>query len=200
MPKCTGDKIEFGKLGRRLIEADFSGGDLQRRGHDAVEQADDASVRREPRRGAASRAIRPASCTDARSARAAHLRVVLRLRRPERSRSTARRRAGATAVGPVEALASGPTLCRLETRATRADWALLRYWSSSSSPRTPAARGTRARYRRLGHPAAWRSGMLEFHGYYDHYCYLPLYVFCGKALLACLLRRSRIDGAKHARR
>jgi hypothetical protein len=38
----------------------------------------------------------------------------------------------------------------------------------------------------------------EFHGYYDHYCYLPLYVFCGDALLACYLRRSRIDGAKNA--
>ncbi|MFI5107163.1 MAG: IS1380 family transposase, partial [Terriglobales bacterium] len=37
-----------------------------------------------------------------------------------------------------------------------------------------------------------------FHGYYDHYCYLPLYVFCGQAMLACLLRPSRIDGAKHA--
>jgi hypothetical protein len=38
----------------------------------------------------------------------------------------------------------------------------------------------------------------EFHGYYDHHCYLPLYVFCGEALLACYLRRSRIDGAKNA--
>jgi Transposase DDE domain group 1 len=28
MPKCTGDRIEFGRLGRRLIEADFSSGDL----------------------------------------------------------------------------------------------------------------------------------------------------------------------------
>lgn len=28
MPKCTDAKIEFGRLGRRLIEADFSGGDL----------------------------------------------------------------------------------------------------------------------------------------------------------------------------
>ncbi len=27
MPKCTGDKIGFRKMGRRLIEADFSGGD-----------------------------------------------------------------------------------------------------------------------------------------------------------------------------
>jgi hypothetical protein len=37
----------------------------------------------------------------------------------------------------------------------------------------------------------------QFHGYYDHYCYLPLYVYCDKALLACVLRNSRIDGAKH---
>jgi hypothetical protein len=38
----------------------------------------------------------------------------------------------------------------------------------------------------------------EFHAYYDSHCYLPLYVFCGQALLACYLRRSRIDGAKNA--
>jgi Transposase DDE domain group 1 len=34
-----------------------------------------------------------------------------------------------------------------------------------------------------------------FHGYYGCYCYLPLYVFCGKHLLAAKLRRSNIDGA-----
>lgn len=38
----------------------------------------------------------------------------------------------------------------------------------------------------------------EFHAYYDSRCYLPLYVFCGQGLLACYLRRSRIDGAKNA--
>ena len=27
-----------------------------------------------------------------------------------------------------------------------------------------------------------------FHGYYDSYCYLPLYVFCGQHLLAAKLR------------
>src|SRR6195952_4909278 len=32
-----------------------------------------------------------------------------------------------------------------------------------------------------------------FHGYYDTYCYLPLYVFCGRHLLAAKLRRSNID-------
>ena len=37
-----------------------------------------------------------------------------------------------------------------------------------------------------------------FHGYYDHYCFLPLYVFCGSQLLVGYLRPSRIDPAKHA--
>jgi hypothetical protein len=34
-----------------------------------------------------------------------------------------------------------------------------------------------------------------FHGYYDAYCYLPLYVFCGRHLLAAKLRRSNIDAS-----
>jgi len=34
-----------------------------------------------------------------------------------------------------------------------------------------------------------------FHGYYDCYCYLPLYVFCGRDLLAAKLRRANIDAA-----
>lgn len=37
-----------------------------------------------------------------------------------------------------------------------------------------------------------------FHGYYGGYCYLPLYVFCGRHLLAAKLRRSNIDGAAGA--
>jgi hypothetical protein len=37
-----------------------------------------------------------------------------------------------------------------------------------------------------------------FHGYYSCYCYLPLYVFCGRHLLAALLRPSNIDAAAGA--
>jgi hypothetical protein len=37
-----------------------------------------------------------------------------------------------------------------------------------------------------------------FHGYYDTYCYLPLYIFCGRHLLAAKLRRSSIDAAAGA--
>jgi len=38
-----------------------------------------------------------------------------------------------------------------------------------------------------------------FHGYYDCYCYLPLYVFCGRDLLAAKLRRANIDGCAGAK-
>ena len=38
-----------------------------------------------------------------------------------------------------------------------------------------------------------------FHGYYDCYCYLPLYIFAGRHLLAAKLRRSNIDGAAGAK-
>src|SRR6266581_5154425 len=34
-----------------------------------------------------------------------------------------------------------------------------------------------------------------FHGYYGHYCYLPLYIFCGEFLLCARLRASNIDAA-----
>ena len=37
-----------------------------------------------------------------------------------------------------------------------------------------------------------------FHGYYDSYCYLPLYIFCGRHLLAAKLRRANVDAAAGA--
>jgi Transposase DDE domain group 1 len=37
-----------------------------------------------------------------------------------------------------------------------------------------------------------------FHGYYDCYCYLPLYIFCGRHLLAAKLRRSNSDASPDA--
>ena len=37
-----------------------------------------------------------------------------------------------------------------------------------------------------------------FHGYYDCYCYLPLYVFCGDQLLWAQLRKADIDASEGA--
>ena len=37
-----------------------------------------------------------------------------------------------------------------------------------------------------------------FHGYYGHYCYLPLYIFCGDHLLCARLRTAHTDGSAGA--
>ena len=34
-----------------------------------------------------------------------------------------------------------------------------------------------------------------FHGYYDNYCYLPLYIFCGEHVLCARLRQADHDAA-----
>jgi len=38
----------------------------------------------------------------------------------------------------------------------------------------------------------------HFSGYYDNYCFLPLYVFCGEQLLVSYLRPAKKDAALHA--
>jgi len=37
-----------------------------------------------------------------------------------------------------------------------------------------------------------------FHGYYDEYCFLPLYVFCGEQLLVAYLRSAKRGAERHA--
>jgi hypothetical protein len=39
-----------------------------------------------------------------------------------------------------------------------------------------------------------------YHGYYDHYCYLPLYVFAGECVLCARLRPSNIDPSAGSRK
>ena len=38
-----------------------------------------------------------------------------------------------------------------------------------------------------------------FHGYYKCYCYLPLYIFCGRELLLAKLRPANIDASAGAK-
>ena len=47
-------------------------------------------------------------------------------------------------------------------------------------------------------PLLRRAEGRHFHGYYDCYCYLPLYIFCGRHLLAAKLRSSANDAADGA--
>ena len=105
-----------------------------------------------------------------------------------------------TAVERDQALASSPTLCRLENRADRSvAWAVhevLIHQFVASFARPPAelildfdATDDRVHGQQEGR---------FFHGYYGDYCFLPLYVFCGEQLLVSYLRPANGDAARHA--
>lgn len=203
MPKCTAESIEFGRLGRRIIEANFQGGDISSDGGLMLLHQTDKRI-------GLTRAA-AAALGDARDeTRITHnLETMLaqrvyglcagyedlndhdRLRRDILMQ---------TAVDQSAELASSPTLCRLENRATRAQAVALnqvlveQFIASHATAPQELIFDVDA----SDVPLHGEQELTQFHGYYDHYCYLPLYVFCGQAMLACVLRPSRIDGAKHA--
>jgi hypothetical protein len=98
-------------------------------------------------------------------------------------------------------LASPPTLCRLENRVTRkslAQMAEVFVEQFINSHRCPP-RQIILDFDATDDAIHGNQEGRFFHGYYDHYCFLPLYVFCGEQLLVSYLRPSKIDAAKHTR-
>ena len=104
-------------------------------------------------------------------------------------------------IDPDRPLASPPTLCRLENRVNRqTNLAIAKELVEAfirSFKQAPQelildfdATDDEVHGNQVGR---------FFHGYYDHYCFLPLYVFCGTQLLAAYLRPSNIDASKHSR-
>lgn len=203
MPKCTADEMDFGRLGRRVIEANFQGGAISSDGGVML-------LRQVDRRMGLSAAMASALKDPRSPERIKHeLRDLVAqrlyglccgyedLNDHDRLRHDPLMQ---TAVGKADELASSPTLSRLETRATRTDVVALnkvlvdQFIAAHRQAPTELVLDIDA----SDVPLHGEQEMTEFHGYYDHYCYLPLYVFCGQSMLACLLRPSRIDGAKHA--
>ena len=97
-------------------------------------------------------------------------------------------------------LASSSTLCRFEQRAER-QWAiaihqqLVEQFIASFAHRP---RELVLDFDATDDPVHGHQPGRFFHGYYDRYCFLPLYVFCGQQLLVAYLRPSNIDASKHA--
>ncbi len=105
-----------------------------------------------------------------------------------------------TAVDRDTHLGSQATLCRLEQRGDRAlavaiHRVLVEHFIASFD--TPPE-ALVLDFDATDDPVHGRQEGRFFHGYYDRYCFLPLYVFCGDQLLVAYLRRSNIDAAKHA--
>jgi hypothetical protein len=105
-----------------------------------------------------------------------------------------------TAVEREDALASSPTLCRLEQRVDRkaavAFHGVLIEQFIASFKEAPDelildfdATDDRVHGQQEGR---------HYHGYYGDWCFLPLYVLCGEQLLVAYLRPSNIDVARHA--
>jgi hypothetical protein len=68
----------------------------------------------------------------------------------------------------------------------------------SSTPTRSRRRASRSDLDATDDPIHGRQEGRFFHGYYDCYCYLPLYIFCGDHLLAAKLRRANIDASAGA--
>jgi hypothetical protein len=105
-----------------------------------------------------------------------------------------------TAVGKDKTMAGDSTLCRWENRATREHFLLMHkvmlesFIESFQAPPKELILDFDA----TDDATHGRQEGRFFHGYYDKYCFLPLYVFCGDQLLAAYLRPSNRDGALHA--
>ena len=105
-----------------------------------------------------------------------------------------------TAVDRDSDLGSQATLCRLEQRSSRQAAVAIhqvlveQFIASFDAPPEELILDFDA----TDDPVHGRQAGRFFHGYYDKYCFLPLYVFCGEQLLVGYLRRSNIDGAQHA--
>ena len=207
MPNCTQEtanhKIEFGRLGRRVVEGQFDGGSMT---SDAGVMLLGATDRKLGLMQAAAHCI-----ADPRSPLLITHSVADLLRQrvyglalgwEDLNDHGALRCdvAMQTAVGVDREVASAPTLCRLEKWADKATaWRLHEVLVDQfiASFKTAPAELV-LDFDATDNPLYGQQEGKFFHGYYDSYCYLPLYVFCGQQLLCAYLRPSRIDGAKHA--
>lgn len=203
MPNCTDAEMDFGRLGRRVIEANFQGGALSSDGGMML-------LRQMDRRMGLSQAVACALHDPRDPDRITHsLRDLVAQRlyglccgyEDLNDHDQLRHDPLAqTAVGKGSQLASSPTFSRLETRATRSDCVALNRvlveQFIAAQERVPEELILDIDASDV--PLHGDQELTQFHGYYDHYCYLPLYVFAGKAMLACLLRPARIDGAHQA--
>ncbi len=203
MTNCTPQSTLFTSCKQRLVEANFDGGDITSDGGVLLlRQADRhldlcksvASVLEDSRRSA--------SCQHDHLSLLRQRVFGLALGYEDLNDHTTLRDdlAIQTALGRTETLASSSTLCRWENRAGRESavkiHAVIVDQFIASFKRAPRklildfdATDDRVHGNQEGK---------FFHGYYDHYCYLPLYVFCKDQLLVSYLRPSQIDGAKHA--
>lgn len=203
MAECTQESFAFPVCKRRVVEANFRGGDITSNGGVLLLREADrrlglceavARVLKDPRD--------PRRCLHGSEDLLRQRVYALALGYEDLNDHDALRHdlAVQTAVDRIEPLASSATLCRWENRADReVAWRihevmLERFIASFDAPPEELILDFDATDDAVHGKQEGRF----FHGYYDHYCFLPLYVFCGDRLLVSYLRPSKIDAARHA--
>jgi hypothetical protein len=203
MPKCTPPEFLFPSFDRRKIEGSFSGGEVSSDGGIVL-------LREADRRLGLVAALDAVLPDPRHPVFITHRQVDLLRQRiyglalgyeDLNDHDTLRHDAvWQTSVERSEALASSPTLCRLEQRVSRqaavAMHGVLIEQFIASFKEVPAelvldfdATDDRVHGNQEGR---------HYHGYYGDWCFLPLYVFCGEQLLVAYLRPSKIDAARQA--
>jgi hypothetical protein len=208
MTECNGLPLEFSTLGRQKIHADFNGGRL-------TSDAGAALLREVDKRIGLINAITNCIPDPRNSAKITHdLRTLLAQRifgiamgyEDLNDHDSLRddpllQLVSERGIDEQQPLASASTLCRFENRIGRETMAKIaevfveQFIASHSSPPEQIILDFDATDDRVHGSQEGRF----FHGYYDHYCFLPLYVFCGEQLLVSYLRPSKIDASKHSR-
>ncbi len=105
-----------------------------------------------------------------------------------------------TAVGTTNTLASSPTLSRFENRADRRIAVKLHdvLFNNFIKSFNKAPKELVLDFDATDDLVHGKQAGSFFNGYYGHYCFLPLYVFCGDHLLTAYLRQSNRDPALHS--
>lgn len=202
MTECYQTSLEFPSVKRRRVEADFRGGDITSNGGiPLLAQVD----RQMGLTQAAAKVIgdsrRQASCEHSLLEPLRQRVYALALGYEDLNDHHELRNdlALQTATSRVETLASPSTLCRPEHRTDRqtavAIHELLFEQFVKAHDKPP--RRLILDFDATDTPLHGDQEGRFFHGYYNHYCFLPLYVFCGRHLLVSYLRRSDSDPAGH---
>ena len=206
MTECTTGGITFSSHGRRLVHADFAGGAI-------TSDAGGLLLREADRR--LGLAHRLSSCiTDPREpSKIVHdqeimlrqriLAIALGYEDLNDHQSLRVDPALQLMAGAADTMASPPTLCRLENRVDRRSmWrmaeAIVDAFIASFNDVAGGPAELTLDFDATDDRVHGKQEGRFFHAYYDSYCFLPLYVFCGEQLLAAYLRPSNIDASRHA--
>ena len=203
MTKCTIDRIDLTSCKRRLVQAEFTGGDITSDGGAVL-------LREMDRRLQLTSAVADRFTDRRRKKQVRHDYHSLLQQRVygiclgyedlndhEHLRTDPLLQ---TALGRDQVLASPSTLCRFENRMGRAEALAIHevLIETFIASHTTAPQELILDFDATDDAVHGRQEGRFFHGYYDRYCFLPLYVFCGEQLLVSYLRTSKIDAARHA--